>query len=429
MPFFDRFFPAPARRIMQGPLRRLFVTTFFNCLGNGMAFSMFVVYLHNVRGFSTTFATLLLAGLAIAGLAIGPMWGTLIDRVGPGVVGIVGYCGSALALLLWTGVHTHRTAIAVAVLLTLFEGAGWGSGMVMMTRLVPDEDRTTAYGMNFMMVNLGIGMGLLVSATLANIHNAASFTLLYRGDAGVTLIAAAVFATLLRHGAPVPHDVDEHGVRVGWKVVLADRRLRYYVLASIVLLIGGYGSVESGLSLFIVNNVHLSVHVIGLTFFCNTVTVVLGQMWVLNRVARRSRSAVMALVGLLWCVFWFVLAGALAMPAVVATVTLCGAQVLFAVGETMLQPSGSAIINEIAPDHLRGRYNAAAGASWGITSMLAPALTAAYYDVHLGNWWPVGTGVMAVLGAALMYRLRHQLTDVEDGRQVPLKDRASKPRQ
>lgn len=410
--------PADFRAEVRGPLRRLYVATFFNCFGNGLAFSMFVVYLHNVRGFSTSFATLLLAGLAILGLAVGPVWGTLTDHIGPGPVGIVGYVVSAIALLLWTGVRTHLAAMGVALLLTVFEGAGWGPGMVMMTRMVAEEHRPRAYGVNFMMVNLGIGAGLLVSATVANLHHPASFTILYTFDAAVTLVAAAIFATILRHGKPVPQEVDEHGVKAGWNVVLADKRLRFYVVASVVLLIGGYGSVESGLSLFVVNNVHLSIHVIGLTFFCNTVTIVLGQLWVLTEVEGKSRSSVMALVGVLWFVFWVVLAGSLVMPAILATLALCAAQVLFAIGETMLQPSGSAIVNEIAPEHLRGRYNAAAGTSWGIANMLAPALTALYYDLHLGGWWPIGTGGVALLGAALMVRLRGTLTDAEDGRGV-----------
>ena len=163
------------------------------------------------------------------------------------------------------------------------------------------------------------------------------------------------------------------------------------------------------------NNLHLSVHVIGITFFFNTLTIVFGQLWVLNKMEGKSRTRAMALVGLLWFIFWAVLGGSLAVPAAVAIVALCATQILFAIGETILQPAGSAIVNEIAPEHLRGRYNAAAGTAWGISGTLAPAITGIYYALHLGNWWPIGTGVTALLGAGLMLRLRHQLTLGEDG--------------
>jgi MFS family permease len=91
---------------------------------------------------------------------------------------------------------------------------------------------------------------------------------------------------------------------------------------------------------------------------------------------------------------------------------------VFAVGETMLQPVGSAIVNDIAPEHLRGRYNAAAGASWGISSTLAPAITALYFSIHVGDWWPLGTGITALVGGLMMMDLRRHISPGADGRRV-----------
>jgi len=81
----------------------------------------------------------------------------------------------------------------------------------------------------------------------------------------------------------------------------------------------------------------------------------------------------------------------------------------------MLQPAGSAIVNEIAPEHLRGRYNSAAGAAWGISGTVAPAIAGIYYALHVGNWWPIGTGILALIGSVLMLLLRKQLTPEQDG--------------
>ena len=411
----DRLIPPDFRSEVRGPLRRLYLATTINCFGNGMAFSVFVVYLHNIRGFSITFSTLLLGISAIVGLCISPLWGTLIDRIGPGIIGPLAFGFSAIGLVLWTGVHTKLEAIIVSLIITIFEGAGWGPGMVMMTRLVSEEHRQRAYGVNFMMVNLGIGMGLLVSASIASLNHPASFTVLYLFDAVVTLVAGLIFVTLIRHGKPIHQEVEQGEIKQGWNTVLRDRRLLLYTGASLVLILGGYGSVDAGLSLFVVNNLHLSVHVIGITFFFNTLTIVFGQLWVLNKIEGKSRTKAMALVGVLWFIFWAVLGGSLAVPAVVAVVALCATQILFAIGETILQPAGSAIVNEIAPEHLRGRYNAAAGTAWGISGTLAPAITGIYYALDLGNWWPIGMGLTALIGSGLMLRLRHQLTPSEDG--------------
>jgi len=141
-------------------------------------------------------------------------------------------------------------------------------------------------------------------------------------------------------------------------------------------------------------------------------------LWILNRIEGRSRTRVMAVVGLFWFFFWVILDLALALPAYLAVISLCMAMVVFAIGETMLQPVGQALVNEIAPEHLRGRYNAAAGLTWGIAGTMAPAITALYFNNGLGNWWPLSTGLTALVGSALMLNLRRQLNTSEDGRVV-----------
>jgi hypothetical protein len=56
------------------------------------------------------------------------------------------------------------------------------------------------------------------------------------------------------------------------------------------MMIGGYGSREAGLSLFVVNNLHLSVRVIGVALFFNTSTIVGAQLFILNRIQGRARE-------------------------------------------------------------------------------------------------------------------------------------------
>ena len=416
MKLVDTLVPKDFRGIIVGPLRRLYVTTLLSSLGNGLTLSLFVVYLHNVRGFSTGFATLLLALSALAGLASSPLWGSMTDHFGPLRVVMVAYVADAAALVVWAYARTHTQAMIAALLLAVFGGAGWGPSATMLSRLVDEKHRQRAFGFNFMLVNLGIGFGGLVSATIVDLHHPRSFVVLYLFNAGVTLVAGASFLTLRAHGGPIKeHHEDPVMNAQGWREVLGDTRLVRYALGSIVLMIGGYGSQEAGFSLFVVNNLKLPVHVIGVIFFFNTTTIVLAQLWVLNRIEGRSRTRVMAAVSVFWFIFWLILDAALALPPALSIVSLCIAMVIFAIGETMLQPVGSAIVNEIAPEHLRGRYNAAAGLAWGISGTAAPAITALYFDNHLGNWWPFGTGVTALVGGSLMLNLRRHLSASEDG--------------
>lgn len=416
MRILESLVPPDFRSSINAPLRRFYTCTFLSCIGIGLTLSLFIVYLHNVRGFSIEYATLLLAVSALFGLAASPFWGTMTDRFGPLKVALVVYVTDATALIVW-GFSRSRSEITIAaVLLAVFGGAGWGPSSTMLSRLVAEQHRQRAFGFNFMLVNLGIGFGGLISASVVDLHRPSTFTALYVLNAGVTILAGAYFLTLRSHGGPVTdHHDDPVKSAEGWREVVADKRLVRYVIAAIVLMIGGYGSQEAGYSLFIVNNLHLSVHVIGIIFFFNTSTIVLAQLWVLNRIEGRSRTRVMAAVALLWFIFWVVLDVALALPAVLSVVSLCVGMVIFAIGETMLQPVGPAIVNQIAPEHLRGRYNAAAGLAWGISGSLAPAIAALYFNSHLAVWWPLGTGLTALIGGGLMLSLRRHLSDAEDG--------------
>ena len=411
--------PAEFRKAINAPLRRYFMTTFLARFGLGLTLSLYVVYLHNVRGFSTNFATLLLGASAIAGLASSAVWGSMTDRFGPLRIAVTAYICTAGALSLWAVAHTKTQAVVAAILLALFSGATWGASSTLLSRLVSEEQRQRAFGFDFMLVNLGVGFGGLVSAAFVDLHHPASFTALYLFNAGIEILAAGLLVTLHQYGgANKEHHDDPIKSAEGWREVLGARRLMQYVLGSLVLMIGGYGSQEAGFSLFVVNNLRLSVHVIGVIFFFNTTTIVLAQLWVLNRIEGRSRTRLMAVSSSLWCVFWIILEVTLALPAIFAVASLCVAMVVFAIGETMMSPVGPALVNEIAPEHLRGRYNATQGLAWGLAGSLAPAITAIYFDNNISNWWPLSTGITSLVGGLIMLNLRRRLNAKEDGRVV-----------
>ncbi len=415
MKILDDRVPQSFRRSLTGPLRLMYVVTFINAIGSGLTLSFFVIYLHNVRHFSTAFSTTLLAAAALVSLTIGPLWGTLVDRFGPAPVGIAGLTADALALLWWGHVTTPGAAITAALALAAVGGAGYGPTTTMLARLCPD-DLQHAFGFNFMLLNLGIGFGGLISASIVDLHHPITFTILYSVNAAVTLVSAALLLRLWRYGQAIPREERERHAEAGWRTVLHDRRLVRYVIAAIVLITGGYGSQEAGYSLFVVNKVHLTVHLIGVIFFFNTSTIVVAQLFTLSLIQGRSRTRVLAVVGVLWALFWVSLDLALHLPALWAFVVLAISMSVFAFGETMLSPVGPALVNQIAPEHLRGRYNAAAGLSWGLSGTVAPLLVALYFGHHLGTWWPLSTAATALLGSALMLSLRRHLSPAEDGR-------------
>jgi MFS family permease len=304
--------------------------------------------------------------------------------------------------------------------MALGNGSLFGPGSVILTRLVPTESRQRAFGTNFMLLNLGIGLGGLVSASVVRLSHAATFTGLYLGTAVFIALAGFPIFHVRRFSRPVsPDEVDDAQKGEGWRHVLVDRRLLHFVLAAIVLITCGYGSIDSGLSLFVVNQIHLTVKAVGVALFFNTVTIVLAQLFAIKLIEGRSRTLVMGSVSLFWAGAWAMIGATVHIRHAGALVVVCLAVCVFAIGETLWSPVGPALINDLAPEHLRGRYNAAFGLTWGISSALAPLLAGVFLGSAEADLWPFVIAVGALIGGAALVSLRLRLTPAEDGR-VPL---------
>jgi MFS family permease len=407
--------PAEFRQAMTPQLKRFYTMVFTSCLGTGLTLSMTTVYVHNVRHHSVAFATALMAAGAILGIVINPISGTLVDRLGPGVMIITSSLMASTGLTCLAFSKSAGQLTFSALFLSLFAGGGWGPGATLLSRLVPPELRQRAFGLNFMFVNLGIGFGTLFAALIVDIHHPSSFTILYLINAGVGLLSMSLFLTIRQFAKAVPEAHDPETAGEGWREVMQDKTFRTFLLCGVLLMIGGYGSQESGYSLYFVNNLNFSIHYIGLILFFNTVTIVASQLIILNKIQGRSRMKVLATVAALWASFWFVLGSVKGLPLGVALTMLVVSMMIFAVGEALLAPISGTLVNELAPEHLRGRYNSAQGFVWGVAGTLAPLITSLYFETGNSSIWPFATGGTALLGGALLLRLRRNLTPSQDG--------------
>jgi MFS family permease len=413
----DLLAPAEFRLRMTSDARRLFMYVFVAFFAMGLTLSLYVVFLHNVHHFSLGFSSALLSAGAMLGLITSPLWGTLTDRFGPVPALLVSRIGSAGSLVWWAFIHSKAEAVGASLLLAFFAGGSAGPSTTLLTRQSLPDDRSRVYGLNFILINLGIGLGALVSTCIVSLNHPVTFEYLYLFNAAVTMVAAAIVVPLWGHGHYEPQASDPpERVREGWGAVVRDGRLVRFMLAFLVMMIGGWGSMEAGFSLFVVNNLHYSVHLIGVITFFNASTIVLAQVFVTNRLEGRSRMGLLATAGLAWGVFWFSVAACIALPRIWGVVVMCLGMVIFSLGETLMAPTSSSFINDIAPEHLRGRYNTVGGLIWTMSTAVAPILTSLYFENGLGNWWPFATGCATIAGGFMLWRFRRRISAFADGR-------------
>ena len=410
--------PFDTTALRTGPVKRYYLATLIGALGTGLTLSLFVVYFVQARHFHVVVATLLLSWESILGLGISPVYGTLVDKYGPSRVLTVAMPVVALGIASIGFASTVPLAFASATAIAMGGAGTWGALTVLLTRIVPEPDRQNAFGVNFMILNLGIGLGGLVGTSLANVQRIASFESLYLASGSLAMAAAVLVFTLRRFGGPSQAPVHHETVREGWHEVVRDTRLLRYLAVTTLLVICGYGSVEAGLPLFVTRIVHLPINRVGLLFFFNTFTIIFAQLFVLGRIQRRSRSLLLGVVGLAWGTSWLLATASVAMGALAAAATLCLGQVIFAFGETMWAPVAPALVNDLAPEHLRGRYNALSGLVWGVSGTIGPLIAGLFLAGGHGTAWTLTIAAGALVGGIGATTLRRVLTPAEDGRDL-----------
>jgi MFS family permease len=315
-------------------------------------------------------------------------------------------------------VDSAWSALVVLGVVSVGSVALWPATTALLARLTREESRERAFGLQFMLLNAGLGIGGLVSAALADVTRPGSFQLLYVLDAATYLAYIAVVLSLPRRTGTVA-PVDAAGevalAPAGWRDVLADRTLVRVALIAVLVITFGYAQVEAGLAAYAVDVAHLDPRWLGPAFAANTGAIVLGQLVTLRLIRGRRRSSMLAAAAGLWSVSWVVVA--LAAPADGWAAVLCVVLGLglFGVGETLWAPISPALVNDLAPEELRGRYNALSSTAWTVSTVIGPAVAGLLIGSGLAAVWVVATVGGTALASRLFLKLRSHLTDFQDG--------------
>src|SRR5205823_13040697 len=116
----------------------------------------------------------------------------------------------------------------------------------------------------------------------------------------------------------------------------------------------------------------------------------------------RRRLRARALIPALWIVAWLLLDGGVYwFDGTAAFAVAALALAIFGVGECFHGPAHQALVAEIAPDHLRGRYFAVHSLSWGLAGTVGPAAGGFLLAAAPFALLPIAAGVctVAALGA------------------------------
>ena len=383
----------------------LLSTIIIDFIGTGLVMPFNVVYLHEVRGFELARVGLLLALPAFVGLlVVGPV-GALIDRIGPRVVVIGSLLIQMTAQVTLASATTELRAAVGCVLLGFSGGIIWPAIQTLIGTIIPSHLRQRYFGVNFTLLNLGIGIGGILGGLFVDVTRPETFVAIYLIDAATFLAPLAIFLGPLRHvprpATPTAKVLAQDGAApsTGYRAVLRDRSLLLVLLIVFVASFVGYGQLNTGLPAFGREVGGISTQALGLAYAANTAVIVVLQLFVLQRIEGRRRTRLLILMSGIWAASFLALGATGLVPGTMVAAVLFGlCAAVFGFGETFYQPTLPSMVNELAPDHLRGRYNAVMSIAWQFASVVGPVAA----GLLIGHGWSSFYIAMLVGGCVLV---------------------------
>ena len=377
--------------------------------GNGLVMPFTIVYLTRVRGIPIEVAGVIIATRSAVSLVASLIGGAVVDRIGARRVLIFSLVSSVLAALAFVEVHEAWQGFLAAALLGLGWGSFWPSMQSILVRSVAPSQRSAVFAVHYASLNLGIGIGGIVGGFVAKIGSAPTFELLFLLDALTFVPMILLLLTLLRGlgRASEPSAADQVGG--GYLDVLKDRLFLRVFGLTLTLTVVGYSQLESSFPAYATGQGGIGTAALGIAFAGNTFFIVVSQLIVLKRVEGARRTRAVAVMALSWAACWAIMLGAGMLAGIPARAGFLLAMVVFAFGETLLSPTIPAIVNDLAPERLRGRYNATYALGWSGGSIIGPAVAGLFLGADLAVLFFVLL-VGACLGAAgLAIRLERHL--------------------
>lgn len=375
----------------------LFAGTAVNRLGGVVEPFLALYFAHRGLGIAAIGALTAVAGAgSLTGQLVG---GVVADRVGRREAVALGMGGAAFSFALLGAAQATWLLVVGGFLAGMFLDFYRPGAFALLSDILEGEDRTRAQGLLFWVINIGFAVAAASAGALAE----AGFSLLFAVDAVTCLAFAAILWFGIRRDTRPPGHAEKTG---GLADVLRDRSM--VLFCGISLLMGTVLLQAFSTLALAMREDGLGPGTYGLVIALNGVAIGVLQPLMLPRLARRDPLSVFALGTLILGLGW----GATGLTETAAAYAI--PVVVWTVGEIMCNTVAPGIVADLAPPHLRGRYQGLWGMSFSLALILAPLggglVLATAGDRVLWSASALVCGVAALAALALRPRLRATAT-------------------
>ncbi|MCR8643861.1 MFS transporter [Paenibacillus sp. N1-5-1-14] len=318
-------------------------------IATSMSMPFLAIYLGSTTGMSAMMIGLVIGMGSLASTVGGFIGGNLSDRFGRRIIMFISlFTWSAVFVLF--AVAEHPILFMVLNMLnglcrSFFEPVS----QALMADLTEPERRYKVFSMRYFAANVGVAIGPMIGAFFGLSGGSSVFLI----TGGIYLVYAIVLVVLLNHfGIKDIEDAKKDSrttIAAAWKVVRQDVALRYVLLGAMVVAIG-YSQHTVTLSQYLKDNFVDGVQLFAVLMTSNAITVIALQMLCSRLMEGRSPTLGIHLGNVFFALGFVGFAMSDSWTGWIISM------IIFTIGEILNYPSGSMLMDRLAPEHLRGTY-------------------------------------------------------------------------
>ncbi|MFF5234107.1 MFS transporter [Dactylosporangium sp. NPDC000521] len=355
------------------------------------------LYLTADRGLKPGAAGLVVGLYGIGGIAGVLLGGVLADRWGRRPTLLLSHFGAAVFVGGLALTRDIPAIAALAALLGLMHAMPGPAFVAAIVDVVPAGDRSRGFNLQFWAMNLGMAAASVLAGALAEV----SFPLLFAVDAAGTLVTAVLLLWKVHETRPAARTAGEP-VKGGLHTALTDRA--YLAFVGLSLLLAVVTMQSSTILPLAIDADGLRPTVYGSVVAYGGLLIVAGQLFVPKLIDRWRKGTTLAVANVLLGLGFSCVALASGVPGYLVAATV------WTIGSMLAAPPNAAVIAELSPEALRGRYQSVFYLIFPAASFIAPAAGGVSLE-FLGDWhWVIcgGLGALAAAGHLLIQPARER---------------------
>ncbi|WP_152395306.1 MDR family MFS transporter [Paenibacillus guangzhouensis] len=315
---------------------------------SSMSMPFLAIYLSKTTSMSAVMIGFVIGAGSLAGMFGGFIGGALSDRFGRRIIMMTALFGWVLAFI---GFSVFKTPLII-MLLNMVNGLCRSFyepvSQALMADLTPKERRFQMFSLRYLAINIGVAIGPLLGAYFGMRSGTTPFLI-----TGIIyfIYAVVLYGLLLSFGIKQIEGDKKPKVTIAatWRVVRQDVTLRYYLIGGIIGAIG-YSQMTVTLSQYVNNSVTDGVALFAWLMTVNAIVVVAFQIPLTKWAEKRAPLVAISVGNILFAL------GDLGFAFSWNAITFLLSMAVFTLGEVLNFPSSNLLVDELAPDEMRGVY-------------------------------------------------------------------------